>query len=107
VLFKGQSRDQAPLRDGMQVRIQGDISVFEAQGQSQLVVRIVQPKGVGELQARFEASKRRLDAEGLFRADRKKKIPRFPRTLVLVTSRREPRCGTCCTSWHAGHRGFA
>jgi len=86
VLFKGQNRDQPPLRDGMQVQIQGDISVFEAQGQYQLVVRVVQQKGVGELQARFEALKRRLDAEGLFRADRKKKIPRFPRTLALVTS---------------------
>ncbi len=86
VLFRGQNRDQAPLRDGMQVQIQGDLSVFEAQGQYQIVVRIVQQKGVGELQARFEALKRRLDAEGLFRAERKRKIPRFPRTIALVTS---------------------
>jgi exodeoxyribonuclease VII large subunit len=86
VLFRGQNRDQLPLRDGLQVQIQGDLSVFEAQGQYQLVVKLVQQKGVGELQARFEALKRRLDAEGLFHPDRKRKIPRFPRTIALVTS---------------------
>ena len=86
VLFRGQNRDQIPLRDGMQVQIQGDLSVFEAQGQYQLVVRVIQQKGLGELQARFEALKRRLDAEGLFHSDRKRKIPRFPRTIALVTS---------------------
>ena len=86
VMFRGQNRDQVPLRDGLQVQIQGDLSVFEAQGQYQLVVKLVQQKGVGELQARFEALKRRLDAEGLFHPDRKRKIPRFPRTIALVTS---------------------
>jgi exodeoxyribonuclease VII large subunit len=86
VMFRGQNRGQVPLRDGLQVQIQGDLSVFEAQGQYQLVVKLVQQKGVGELQARFEALKRRLDAEGLFNPDRKRKIPRFPRTIALVTS---------------------
>jgi exodeoxyribonuclease VII large subunit len=86
VMFRGQNRGQVPLRDGLQVQIQGDLSVFEAQGQYQLVVKLVQQKGVGELQARFEALKRRLDAEGLFHPDRKRKIPRFPRTIALVTS---------------------
>lgn len=86
VLFRGQNRDQVALRDGLQVQVQGDLSVFEAQGQYQIVVRIVQPKGVGELQARFEALKQRLEAEGLFRSERKRKIPRFPRTIALVTS---------------------
>jgi exodeoxyribonuclease VII large subunit len=86
VWFRGQNREGLVLRDGMQVQIHGDISVYEAQGQYQLVVRIIQPKGVGELQAKFEALKRRLDAEGLFRPERKRPIPKFPRVLALVTS---------------------
>jgi len=86
VLFRNQGRESPALRDGMQVQIHGDISVYESQGQYQIVVRVIQPKGLGELQAKFEALKRRLDAEGLFRPERKRPIPKFPRVLALVTS---------------------
>ncbi|MBU6303265.1 MAG: exodeoxyribonuclease VII large subunit [Verrucomicrobia bacterium] len=86
VIFRGQDKDQTPIRDGMKVRVHGDLSVYETKGEYQIIVRIVQQKGVGELQARYEALKRRLDAEGLFRPDRKRAIPRFPRTIALVTS---------------------
>jgi len=86
VLFRGNDRAGFALEDGMQVLAHGDISVYEAQGQYQLIVRTIQPKGLGALQARFEALKRKLDAEGLFRQERKKRIPRLPRTIALVTS---------------------
>ncbi|MBA2242450.1 MAG: exodeoxyribonuclease VII large subunit, partial [Chthoniobacterales bacterium] len=60
------------LKDGAQVQVYGQVSVFEARGQYQLSVQILQGRGVGLLQARFEALKRELDAEGLFDPAKKK-----------------------------------
>ena len=57
-----------PLVDGTQVQVYGTVTVFEARGQYQLNVQILQPRGVGLLQAKFEALKRKLEAEGLFAA---------------------------------------
>ena len=53
-----------PLADGAQVQVYGRISIFEARGQYQLSVEIVQPRGLGLLQAKFEALKRKLKVEG-------------------------------------------
>src|SRR5919201_2789224 len=64
-----------PLADGAQVQVYGSVSVFEARGQYQLSVEIVQPRGLGVLQAKFEALKRKLEAEGLFDPARKKPLP--------------------------------
>jgi exodeoxyribonuclease VII large subunit len=75
-----------PLVDGAQVQVYGNVSVFEARGQYQLNVQILQPRGLGLLQAKFEALKRKLDAEGLFDAARKRPLPRFPRRIGIVTS---------------------
>lgn len=87
VWFKGNSQfSSVKLRDGLQVQAFGEVSVYEAQGQYQLVVRVVQERGQGELQARFEALKRKLEAEGLFSQDRKQPIPSFPATIALITS---------------------
>ena len=74
------------LRDGLQVQLYGQISVYQPRGQYQLMVRLVQPKGEGMLQAQFEELKRRLAAEGLFDQDRKRTLPRFPRRIGVVTS---------------------
>ncbi len=76
----------APLRDGAQVQAFGEITVYEARGSYQMIVRIVQPKGLGSLQQRFEALKQKLADEGLFENEWKKPIPRFPRCVALVTS---------------------
>jgi exodeoxyribonuclease VII large subunit len=70
----------------MEVQLFGEVSVYEPRGNYQIIVRSVQEKGVGALQAKFEALKRKLDAEGLFDPDAKKPIPRYPRTVCLVTS---------------------
>ena len=87
VLFRGAaSRVGARLADGVQVQVLGQISVYEPRGQYQMIVRQVQMKGQGGLQARFEALKRKLHAEGLFDEERKKPIPRFPEIVALVTS---------------------
>jgi exodeoxyribonuclease VII large subunit len=75
------------LKDGMQVQTFGRLTVYEARGQYQLVVELVQTKGQGLLQAKFEALKRKLQAEGLFDPEHKKPLPSFPRRVALVTSR--------------------
>lgn len=87
VLFRGHARTAKALpQNGVQIQAFGEISVYEARGQYQLVVRNMQLQGAGQLQARFEELKHKLHAEGLFDEIRKKPIPRIPRTIGIVTS---------------------
>ncbi|MEM7698888.1 MAG: exodeoxyribonuclease VII large subunit [Verrucomicrobiota bacterium] len=87
VLFRGKaSRLSVPLDNGQQVKVFGSISVYEARGQYQLIADSVQAKGHGELQAKFEALKRKLDGEGLFDRERKQPVPSFPTRVGVVTS---------------------
>lgn len=74
------------LEDGAKVRVFAEASVYEARGQLQIIVQKVERAGAGDLQARFEALKRKLHAEGLFEAARKQPIPGFPRTIGIITS---------------------
>jgi exodeoxyribonuclease VII large subunit len=74
------------LQDGLQVVVFAEISVYEARGNYQLIVRVVVEDGIGRLQREFEALKLRLAAEGLFGAERKLRIPRLPRTIAFITS---------------------
>ena len=75
-----------PIADGMQVQLYGNITVFETRGQYQLNVQILQTRGAGLLQAKFEALKRTLEAEGLFDPARKRPLPKFPKRIGIVTS---------------------
>src|SRR6266404_255412 len=75
-----------PIADGAQVQVYGNVTVFEARGQYQLNVQILQTRGAGLLQAKFEALKRKLEAEGLFDTARKRALPKFPRRIGIVTS---------------------
>jgi len=75
-----------PLADGAQIQVYGNVSVFEARGQYQLSVQIIQPIGLGVLQAKFDALKRKLDAERLFDPARKRPLPKFPKRIGIVTS---------------------
>src|SRR5437868_306574 len=77
---------RTPLTDGAQVQVYGQVSVFEARGQYQLTVQILHPRRLGLLQPKFEALKRKLDAEGLFAAERKRMLPKFPKRIGIVTS---------------------
>ena len=87
VMFRGSAtRSGVRLTDGAQIQVFGDISVYEQRGQYQMVVKQVQMKGQGSLQARFEALKKKLFEEGLFDQDYKQAIPKFPRVVALVTS---------------------
>lgn len=87
VMFRGDAaRQTVQLGDGQQVILNGRLSVYEARGQYQLVVRSVKEDGVGRLQREFEALKRRLAEAGLFAADRKRPLPELPLRVALVTS---------------------
>lgn len=87
VFFRGMAaRSRVRLEDGLQLQVQGELSVYEPRGQYQLVVKSVQAKGQGSLQAQFEALKRKLFEEGLFDEERKRPIPAFPSVVALVTS---------------------
>lgn len=78
--------DAPPIADGAQVQVYGNVTVFEARGQYQLNVQILQTRGAGLLQAKFEALKRKLEAEGLFDLARKRALPRFPKRIGIITS---------------------
>ncbi len=87
VLFRGQAHAGMPMpEDGLHVQLGGEITVYEPRGQYQLIVQEMQVAGMGVLQAKFEALKRRLAAEGLFDAGRKRRLPEFPTCVALVTS---------------------
>ena len=87
VFFKGSQRALAfELKDGLKIRIFGEISVYEASGQYQIIVRKAEEAGKGSLQEAFEALKKKLAAEGLFDESRKKPIPVLPRHVGIVTS---------------------
>jgi len=82
----GMWRKAVPLSDGMMVQAKGKLTVYEARGQYQMTVSLVQAGGAGLLQAKFEALKRKLAAEGLFEADQKRTLPEYPLTLAIITS---------------------
>ncbi len=87
VLFRGTATAQRSLlADGQKVLLQGDVTVYEARGQYQLIVRAVELQGVGALQIAFEKLKQKLAAEGLFAPERKRPLPRYPQRIGLVTS---------------------
>ena len=74
------------MEDGQKVVLQGDLTVYEARGQYQLIVRAVELQGVGALQMKFEKLKAKLQAEGLFDPERKRTLPRFTQRIGVVTS---------------------
>jgi exodeoxyribonuclease VII large subunit len=72
--------------DGLHVTVRGAVSVYEARGDYQLYVTQIEPVGLGALQLAFEQLKKRLEAEGIFAAERKKPLPVLPRRIGVVTS---------------------
>ena len=74
------------LKDGLKVLAFCRVSVYEARGQYQLYIERLEPQGVGSLQLAFEQLKERLEKEGLFLEERKRPIPRFPKTVGVITS---------------------
>ena len=87
VMFKGAAMRLAFLpKDGMKVTVYGRVSLYEKSGQYQIYVETMMADGIGELAIAFEKLKKKLEAEGLFAAERKKPIPRMPRRVGIITS---------------------
>ena len=80
------ARMKTQIKEGQSVLCFGDVEVYGARGTYSLVVRKVQTQGLGPLQQAFLELKQKLNAEGLFAAERKQPIPRFPKRLGVVTS---------------------
>ena len=72
--------------DGLQVVVRGRVTIYEDRGELQIAAEYIEPKGAGSLQLAFEQLKAKLEAEGLFAAERKKAIPSLPARIGLVTS---------------------
>jgi exodeoxyribonuclease VII large subunit len=72
--------------DGMQVVVRGRVTIYEDRGELQIAAEYIEPKGAGGLQVAFEQLKAKLEAEGLFAAERKKIIPTLPSRIGIVTS---------------------
>lgn len=87
VMFRSRALGlRVPLRDGMEVLLRASLSIYERDGIYQLYVEEVYPVGVGDLHRAFEMLKNQLEQEGLFRPERKKKLPYLPQRVGLVTS---------------------
>lgn len=87
VLFKGNARyAKVQPENGMQLKLFGEITVYEARGSVQLIIKKVESIGEGELQAKFDRLKNKLKEEGLFDEDNNLPLPRFPKKVGLITS---------------------
>lgn len=87
VMFRGDAvRQSVALRDGLQVLVFGEVDVYEARGQYQLITRALIDQGSGRLQQEYEKLKKRLAEERLFEPARKQALPLMPRTIGFITS---------------------
>ncbi len=74
------------LEEGMSIVCRARLTVYPPRGDYQLIIDTVEPKGLGALQKAFEQLKARLEAEGLFDANRKKSLPFLPAGIGVITS---------------------
>ncbi len=86
-MFRQQaSRASELLRDGLLVRVRGRVSLYEGRGDYQMILDSVEAAGDGALRLAFEALKAALQAEGLFAAERKRALPKYPQRIGVITS---------------------
>ena len=88
VRFRSRSSALTPaqIEQGITVLALGKLTIYEPRGRYQFIASLLQPLGTGALQAAIERLKAKLNGEGLFNADQKKLLPRFPRRIGVVTS---------------------
>ena len=87
VCFRGAMRYlRFKPQDGVAALVRGSIDVYEARGQYQLIAEAIEPQGHGALQLAFEQLKKKLAAEGLFDASRKRPLPKLPARIGIITS---------------------
>lgn len=87
VVWKGSTfKIREKPEEGLQVRAYGQLTVWPASGKMQFVVTAMEADGEGLWQKRFDETKARLEKDGLLAAERKRALPRFPRTVAVITS---------------------
>src|ERR1700691_4675371 len=87
VCFRDQMRGMKfKPEDGLHITVRGALSVYDARGEYQIYVTLIEPVGLGALQLAFEQLKKKLELEGLFAAARKKPLPVLPRCIGVITS---------------------
>jgi exodeoxyribonuclease VII large subunit len=86
-MFKGKNNRVGFLpKNGQQVLVKAQVTLYEARGEYQLVVEHVEDAGVGELMRQYEKLKNELDKEGLFSASLKQPLPTHPKKIAIITS---------------------
>ena len=87
MMFAGQRRGlDFQLREGMQVVVSGTVDVYERDGKYQLYAKTIRQDGIGDLYERFVRLRKELEEMGMFAAEYKKPIPRYARTVGVVTA---------------------
>lgn len=87
VMFKGSTYSLTfKPKDGDKVRCFGNISLYEPQGNYQIIITKMEPVGIGNILQMIEQRKQKLAAEGLFNSEKKRNLPAFPKTIGVVTS---------------------
>lgn len=87
VMFRGYNQYiHFKPQDGMQILVGGPVSVYEPRGTYQIMVQTMEPAGVGTLYLAYEALKKQLSEEGLFSKEFKKDLPKYPKTIGVITS---------------------
>ena len=87
IIFKdNQDLTSSLIKNGMIVRVYGDLNLYEKGGRYSLLVRKLIPFGRGDLYLKFEELKKRLGEEGLFEPSRKRTLPSFPERIGVVTA---------------------
>jgi exodeoxyribonuclease VII large subunit len=87
VVWKGSTgRIRVKPEEGAQVRAYGQLTVWPASGKMQFVVTAIDADGEGLWQKRFDETRARLEKDGLLDPSRKRALPRFPRTVAVITS---------------------
>lgn len=87
VMFRGfASQIKFRVEDGMKVMLRGRVSIYEKDGQYQFYAEEMHSDGLGDISLQFEQIKERLSSEGLFDAENKRPLPKFPKRIAVITS---------------------
>ncbi len=87
VMFRGfASQVKFRIEDGLKVVLRGRVSIYEKDGQYQFYAQEMHPDGLGDISLQFEQIKEKLSKEGLFDAENKRPIPKFPKRIAVITS---------------------
>ena len=87
VMFRSfASRIKFAPEDGLQVILKGRVSIYEKDGQYQFYAEEMTAAGIGDITLKFEQTKAKLEAEGLFDPDTKRELPEFPKKIAVITS---------------------